>query len=137
MPKPKPSWNDKLRCSKAPQVKRLEKAFSGMPEGSLMLIASPEIIDAYVRGIPRGQTVTTKAMRDELADRYRAEHTCPVTTGIFLRIVAEAAWESHLAGEPLDPITPFWRIIEPDSPLAQKLACGSEFIAEQRAKEKA
>jgi hypothetical protein len=137
MPKPKPTWNDKLRCSKAPEVKRLDKSFAGMPEGSLMLIASPEIIDAYVQGIAPGRTVTAKAMREELADRHKAEHTCPVTTGIFLRIVAEAAWERHLAGESLEIITPFWRVIEPDSPLAAKLACGTDFIAKQRAKEKA
>ena len=102
-----------------------------------MLIASPEIIDAYVQGIAPGRTVTAKAMREELADRHKAEHTCPVTTGIFLRIVAEAAWERHLAGESLEIITPFWRVIEPDSPLAAKLACGTDFIAKQRAKEKA
>jgi hypothetical protein len=97
-----------------------------------MLIASPAILDEYVRSIPQGQTVSVKDMRNELADRHRADHTCPVTTGIFLRIVAEAAWERHLAGEPIPTITPFWRVIEPDSALAQKLACGTEFIAEQR-----
>ncbi len=137
MPKPKPTWNDKLRCGKAPEVKRLEKAFAGMPEGCQMLIASPAIIDEYVRTIPEGQMVTVKAMRDELADRFRAEHTCPVTTGIFLRIVAEAAWERHLAGEPVEAITPFWRVIEPDSPLATKLACGAEFIRLRRMGERA
>ena len=137
MPKPKPTWNDKLRCSKASEVKRLDKAFAGMPEGSRMLIASPAILDEYVRAIPQGRTVSVKSMRDELADRHRAEHTCPVTTGIFLRIVAEAAWERHLTGESLESLTPFWRVIEPDSPLAAKLACGTDFIAKQRAKEKA
>ncbi|HRI89852.1 MAG TPA: hypothetical protein PK869_16375 [Candidatus Hydrogenedentes bacterium] len=136
MAKPNPKWNDKLRCSKAPEVKRLDKAFAGMPEGSRMLIASHAILDDYVRAIPRNQTVSVKTMRDELADRHRAEHTCPVTTGIFLRIVAEAAWERHLAGEPVEAITPFWRIIDPASLLAAKLACGVEFIAKQRKTER-
>lgn len=137
MPKTRPTWTDKLRCGKAPEVKRLDKAFAGMPEGSRMFIASPAIIDEYVQAIPEGQTVSVTAMRDELAARHCAEHTCPVTTGIFLRIVAEAAWERHLAGEPLEAITPFWRVIDPDSPLAAKLACGTEFIGKQRAHEKA
>ena len=118
-----------------PVVKRLEKAFADMPEGSRMLIATPALLDAYVRAIPAGQTVTAKAMRAELADRHQAEHACPATTGIFLRIVAEAAWERHLAGEPLTTITPFWRIIDPDSALARKLACGAEFIRQQRLQE--
>jgi hypothetical protein len=135
MPKPKPTWNDKLRSSKAPEVKRLDKPFAGMPEGCRMLIASAAILDEYVRGIPKGRTITVKSMRDDLADRHRAEHTCPVTTGLFLRIVAEAAWERHLAGEPLESITPFWRVIEVESPIVAKLACGRGFIADQRKKE--
>lgn len=132
MPKTKPVWNDKLRLSKAPEIKRLHQTFGGMPEGCQMLIASPIILDERIRTIPAGQTMMVKGLRDELADRYRAEHTCPVTTGIFLRIVAEAAWERYLAGESIQSITPFWRVIEPNSPLATKLACGKDFIAEQR-----
>jgi hypothetical protein len=135
MPKPKPTWNDKLRCSKASEVKRLDKAFAGMAEGCRMLIASPAIIDEYVQAIPEGSAIPVKAMRDDLADCHKAEHTCPVTTGIFLRIVAEAAWERHLMGAPINMITPFWRVIEPDSPLAAKLACGPDFIRQQRVAE--
>lgn len=137
MPKPKLTWNDKLCCSKAPEVKRLDKAFGGMPAGCVMLIASPVIMNDYIRAIPHGLTITVKAMREDLAGRHGAEFTCPVTTGIFLRVVAEAAWESHLAGAPLEVITPFWRVIEPTAPLAAKLACGSTFIVTQRQMEAA
>lgn len=135
MPKPKPTWNEKLHSGKAPEVKRLAKPFAGMREGDLMLIASPAVIEEYVKNIPRGRTASVKAMREELASQHGAEFTCPTSTGIFLRVVAEAAWERHLAGESLDIITPFWRVLDSDSPLASKLACGADFIAEQRGQE--
>jgi hypothetical protein len=137
MPKPKPTWTQKLQCSKPAVIKTLDKAFADMPEGSRMMIASPEIIDRYVRNLTPGQFITPKELRADLADSHKAEHTCPVTTGIFLRVVAEAAWEQHLAGVPMKDITPFWRVIEPESPLAGKLACGLEFIRTQRSSEKA
>lgn len=135
MPKRGITWNDKLRASREAEVKRLGKPFAGMPIGGLMLIASPLIIDEYIRRIPSGRTVTVKSMRNDLADQHQAEFTCPTSTGIFLRIVAEAAWERHLAGAPVESITPFWRVIDPDSTLAAKLACGTDFIAGQRGNE--
>jgi len=136
MPKPKPTWTQKLQCSKPAAFKTLDKAFADMPEGSRMMIASPEIIDRYVRHLSPGQFITPKELRADLADSHKAEHTCPVTTGIFLRVVAEAAWEQHLAGVPKEDITPFWRVIDQGSPLAGKLACGLEFIRTQRSSEK-
>jgi hypothetical protein len=137
MPKPKPTWTQKLQQSKPAAIKVLDKAFADMPEGSRMMIASPEIIDRYVRNLSPGQCITPKQLRADLADGNKAEHTCPVTTGIFLRVVAEAAWEQHLSGVPEKAITPFWRVIDPDSPLAGKLACGREFIRTHRTSEKA
>lgn len=132
MKRSQPTWNDKLQRPRQPVVKRLEKAFADMPAGTRMLIASPALIDAYAHLIPPGRFITIQTLRQELAGQHRADHTCPTTTGLFLRIVAEAAWERHLAGEPLASLPPFWRIIAPDSPLAAKLACGAEFIRQQR-----
>jgi hypothetical protein len=133
----KTTWNEKLRTGKRAEVKRLDKPFAGMPAGGLMLVASPDLIDAYIRGIPSGRTLTVKAMRDDLADQHQAEFTCPTSTGIFLRIVAEAAWERYQAGETVESITPFWRVIEPGSALAAKLACGTDFITGRRENENA
>lgn len=135
MPKPKLTARQKLACAKPPQVKRLDKAFADMPEGCRMLIASPAVIAGYIQKLPAGQFTSLKKMRADLAEDYQADHTCPVTTGIFLRIAAEAAWEDHLAGLPIEAITPFWRVIEPEAPLAAKLACGVDFIAQRRAAE--
>lgn len=75
-------------------------------------------------------------MRSDLAAEYHAEKTCPVTSGIFLRIVAEANYEQFAKNEiSLKEITPFWRIITPKSKLALKLTFGTEFLIEKRKEE--
>ena len=61
--------------------------------------------------------------------------TCPVVTGISLRIISEAAFEEYQMDQILDTITPFWRVVDPDSKLAGKLACGVDFIIEHQIQE--
>ena len=131
----KKTWTEKLNTEKSVIVKTIDKKFADIPEGSIMLIATPAIIRDYVAAIPLGSSVDLSTLRNDLATTYNADKTCPVTTGIFLRIVAEAAYEEHLAGKPVEAITPFWRIINPKMKVAKKLACGPEFIEKQREKE--
>ena len=97
-----------------------------------MLIASPPIIDEYVKSIDYGKFVEPIKMRDDLAKQYQADKTCPVTTGIFLRIISEASYEEYDNGIDLDAITPFWRMVNPYTKLACKLACGIDFISERQ-----
>ncbi len=61
--------------------------------------------------------------------------TCPITTGIFVRIAAEAAYEEFQQGMPIEKITPFWRIISETSPAAKKLIFGTQMLKELRKKE--
>lgn len=129
------SWTDKLLSDKQHVVKRIERDFADIPAGSSMLIATPGIIEDYIQQLPKGKSGTVQTLRKDLAATFQAEYTCPVTTGIFLRIVSEAAHEQWLQGEKLSSITPFWRIVEENSPLAKKLSFGAEFIREQRKKE--
>ena len=63
-----------------------------------MLIPTPKLIDAYIRQIPEGKAVDSQTLRKDLALQNGAEVTCPLTTGIFLRIVAEAAQEAYEMG---------------------------------------
>ena len=134
--KSKRSWNEKLHDAKKPQVKRLNKSFADMPEGCMMLIATPEILDNYIKQIPEGRNVDVLTLRNDLAQEFHAERTCPLTTGIFLRIVAEAAYEKHSQGTPWNKITPFWRVIDDKSKLAKKLSFGTDIIHALRKKEK-
>ena len=93
------SWKEKLNIDKSFVVKRLDKNFSDMKVGENMLIATPKIIDEYIKQIPKGININIKTLRNDLALTYNADTTCPVTTGIFLRIVSEAAYEDLLNGE--------------------------------------
>ncbi len=100
-----------------------------------MLVATPEIVDAYIRHIPGGTHTSLQQMRKDLAAEYNAQYCCPITSGIFLRIVAEAAYEEYLAGKPLKKITPFWRMIDSKAPVAKKLTFGTDLIRRERAGE--
>lgn len=97
-----------------------------------MFIATPQIIDNYIKQIPKGTKVAVQTMRNDLALENRADYTCPVTTGIFLRVVAEANFEKYSQTNSLETITPFWRVIDPNSTLSKKLSFGQEFIVIQR-----
>lgn len=131
----KKNWTDKLHCDKKPKLKRIEFDFADIPANSMMFIATPLLIDNYIHQIPKGKKVTVQTMRKDLALENKADYTCPVTTGIFLRIVAEAGFEKYQQTNSLKEITPFWRVIEPNSALAKKLSFGQDFLIEQRTKE--
>ena len=45
--------------------------------------------------------------------------------------MAEANYEKLHQGKHLEEITPFWRVIEPNSALANKLTFGQEFLLQQ------
>ncbi|MCE2740791.1 MAG: hypothetical protein LW669_04820 [Sphingobacteriales bacterium] len=129
------SWIEKLNDKKEPQLKRIEIQFADMPAGSNMFIATPQLIDEYVKQIGFGRRIDIKTLRKDLALAHHADYTCPVTTGIFLRIVAEANYEKLQLGKEIDEISPFWRVITPNSPLAKKLTFGQEFLIQQINKE--
>ncbi len=126
------TWLEKYNSTKPFQVKVIDKKFADMPSGTKMFIATPKIVDAYVNEIPFGVEVDIKTIRNDLAAEYDAEMSCPVTTSIFLRIASEVAFEKYQNGVSLGSITPFWRVVKPKSPLAEKLSCGVEFIQKQR-----
>jgi hypothetical protein len=131
----KKSWQEKFDVGFSPKIEKTDKAFAGVSAGQMMLIPTPALVDAYIRQIPKGKVVDIKILRKDLADEYHAEITCPLTTGIFLRIVAELALEKLKQGIAIDKITPFWRAIDPESATAKKLSCGPSFIKQQRKKE--
>lgn len=129
------TWQEKLHIDKEAEVKKNEVDFADIPAGSKMLIATPLILDAYIRKIPKSHFTDIKQIRKDLAADYKAEYTCPVTTGIFIRIVAEAAYEEYEKGKALNKITPFWRALSAKSPSAKKLSFGIKFLQDQQKKE--
>ena len=66
-------------------VKILDKGFSDISAGEKMLISSPEKMSLFLRC----SYLSIKELRRELALKAGADNTCPVTTGIFLRMAIE------------------------------------------------
>ncbi len=131
----KKSWAEKRDTGEEPVVKPAPADMAGMKAGEIMLIPTPRIIDDFIRAIPKGTSIDVKTLRKTLAKQYEAEVACPITTGIFLRIVAEAAFEDYEQGTPLTAVTPVWRVLDNKTPTTKKLSCGTAFITEQRTRE--
>ena len=127
------TWEQKYHNGRAPHVAVLDKPYAGLRPGQRLFIASPALLVARIRAIPHGETMEPAALRAELAMAHGADATCPASTGIFLRIVAERALEREAAGE--DP-TPFWRVVAPEATLARKLSCGPDGLRHRRALER-
>lgn len=125
------SWTEKLNVKKEPKVVKLQEAFSDIPADSLMLVATPKLVDDYMKQVPKGHLVDMKTLRKDLASDFHADNSCPLSTAIFVRIAAEAAFEQYKLGKNLSEITPFWRVIAPGSKMAARLTFGEDFLKEQ------
>lgn len=131
---PKPvDWEKRFHSRTVTEVEVLRKPFGGIKAGERMVISTPVEIDGYIRTLAPGAAQRVADMRDHIASRYAADGCCPVTSSIFLRIVAERALQQLENGQA--DAAPFWRTIEPESPLAGKLSCGREWVAARRAAE--
>jgi hypothetical protein len=90
MPSKPKSWKQKM-AAKPPHTVTLDKDFAGVPAGAKLLISCPVEVELYLRRhVPPGETREVQQMRRELAKLHGADATCPVSTAIFLRTVAEA-----------------------------------------------
>ena len=69
-------------------------------------------------------------MRKDLAIKYGADFTCPLSTGFFLRIVAEFNYENMKLKD--FQICPFWRIISPNSKFSNNLTFDKKFLVRRR-----
>jgi hypothetical protein len=69
-------------------------------------------------------------MRADLSAEMGAEYTCPLTTGIFLRILAEFTHEQKQNGVPLKDLAPIWRVIRPEVPIWKKLSFDPRWLEE-------
>ncbi|MCA3447041.1 MAG: hypothetical protein INF93_10030 [Rhodobacter sp.] len=122
-------WRKRFGAAKAPHVVMLHADFAGVKAGNTMLISSPGEIANYLSRIPKAETRTMDRMRNELARKAGANAMCPVTTAIYLRVVAEVALADLAEGKRLEEVVPFWRVVLPDSKVAQKLSCGPDHVA--------
>jgi hypothetical protein len=88
-----------------------------------MLIPRPLDVDALIRRVGKGKLVTVSLIRARLARDNDVDVACPLTTGIFIRIAAEAAQEDARNGR--KRITPYWRVVKEDGSLYDKFPGGA------------
>lgn len=118
------NWREKLENP----PKGLPKVVSGPPSwekrfgGRRVLVATPLLVDRLIRKVRTGKLITITQIRGRLAKDFNADSTCPLTTGIFVRISAEAAEEDKKSGS--KKITPYWRVIRDNGSLNEKLPGG-------------
>jgi hypothetical protein len=92
-----------------PKVVMLSEPKGRMYPAGRMLVGTPAAIGATVQNIPRDRVLRMGDLRAALANAFGADHTCPMTTGICLRMLAESV-EAAGGGD----LTPWWRVVRDD-----------------------
>jgi len=124
MPKRK-SWSDKLRDSKdLPKVEKITDKMSKRWGTGTVVIPAPMEVNAMMRRVPEGKLITLNEIRAALAKKHGATIGCPMTTGIFAWIAANAAEEQRQRGE--KGITPYWRTLKTGGVINPKYPGGVE-----------
>ena len=124
MPKRK-SWSEKLRDSKGlPKVEKITGKMSRRWGTGTVVIPAPMEVDEIMRRIPEGKLITINEIRAALAKKHKATIGCPITTGIFAWIAANAAEERRQEGE--REITPYWRTLKTGGVINEKYPGGVE-----------
>jgi hypothetical protein len=119
----KKSWQEKLFDSKdLPKVVKLAPNAVRHWHGEMMVVPAPILVDKVMKKVPRGKLITIDGIRKELAKKFKTDITCPLTTGIFAWIAANAAEEA--ANEGKKDTTPWWRTLKSKGELNPKFPGG-------------
>ena len=123
--KPKKNWREKLADDKdLPKVCEVTGKMTKRWGTGRFVIPAPREVDALMRQVPKGRVVTINDLRAALARKHKTDFTCPITTGIFSWITANAAAEAEAAGK--KRITPFWRTLKIGGEINPKYPGGTE-----------
>lgn len=115
-------WRVKLERASSPKNPHLTEAPAQWFGGKLvdkMVIPSALELDEIIRQIPKGQKVNIKDLRADYAASHGADITCPLTSGIFLRIIAENSEEERSQGK--KDVTPYWRVVDDKGQMPPKI----------------
>ena len=122
MPKRK-SWSEKLQDSKGlPKVEKITGKMSKRWGTGTVVIPAPMEVNEIMRKVPEGKLTTINEIRVALAKKHGATIGCPITTGIFAWIAANAAEERREKGE--KDITPYWRVLKTGGVINEKYPGG-------------
>jgi hypothetical protein len=121
----KKTWSEKLNDNKGlPKVEKITDKMSKRWGTGTVVIPAPIEVDEIMRKIPARKLTTINDIRAALAKKHKATIGCPMTTGIFAWIAANAAEEREQSGE--KDITPYWRTLKTGGVLNEKYPGGVE-----------
>ena len=119
------SWSEKLQNSKGlPKVEKITGKMSKRWGTGTLVIPAPMEVNEIMRKVPEGKLTTINEIRAALAKKHGATIGCPITTGIFAWIAANAAEEEREKGE--KDITPYWRTLKTGGVINEKYPGGVE-----------
>ncbi len=122
----KKSWIEKFQAKKdLPKIVRLDENLARKYKAETMPVPSPQMVYDIMKTVPEGKLITVKEIRKILADENEADTTCPLTTGIFIWIVANASEEMVEKGVEKEVI-PYWRTLKSKGELLDKYPGGTE-----------
>ena len=85
------SWREKLADDKGlPKVITIEGRMTRKWGEGTCAIPAPREVDALMRRVRNGRVTTINHLRDAIAKKHGATMGCPITTGIFAWIAAQA-----------------------------------------------
>lgn len=124
MPKKK-TWTEKLHDSKdLPKVEKITDKMSKRWGTGTVVIPAPIEVSEIMKRVPEGKLLTINDIRAALAKKHGATIGCPITTGIFAWVAANAAEEQRQKGE--KQITPYWRTLKKGGQINEKYPGGVE-----------
>jgi hypothetical protein len=124
MTREKKSWKEKLADDKGlPRVETITDKLSPRWGAGTLVIPSPKEVDELMKKVPRGMVTSINEIRAALAKRHHATIGCPITTGIFAWIAANAAAEDQASGA--SSINPYWRTLKSGGVINEKYPGGA------------
>ncbi len=125
MARRKKTWREKYEGSRGcPKVVALGADLRRRWGGGTCVIATPRLVDALMKKVPRGKVTTIHEIRAALAKEHGAEIACPITTGIFASIAAHVAEEDKAKRK--RGATPYWRTLKAGGEINPKYPGGVE-----------
>jgi hypothetical protein len=124
MPRRK-TWTEKLNDDEGlPRVEKITDRISKRWGSGTLVIPAPREVDELMRRVPKGKLTTINEIRSILARKHKATIGCPITTGIFAWVAANAAEEARQRGD--KAITPYWRTLKSGGVINEKYPGGVE-----------
>ena len=108
-----------------PKIKNIPKNLQKSWGKGKFVMPSPLEVNFLMKKVPKGKLTTINEIRKKLAKQHKTITACPIVTGIFSWIAANAAKEDIQDGKKY--ITPYWRTLKSDGKINEKYPGGIPF----------